>query len=216
MNRKGTDYSKIADRYDENPIRHRIETDPDIGKLLEKSSGDVQILDLACGTGIYIVEQRKIYPTDQIQWHGIDLSDAMLEKARRKLSDIDLLVGNAETLPYDDSFFDLVVCRYAFHHFEDKSAVLKEVARILRPDGIFRMENICPEHMSRSWVYNYFPETKRVDEDRFWNAYAIFDALSECGFEIRININCTIVQLKNMTMTSSSKKLSFATCPSST
>lgn len=192
INRQRTDYSKIANRYDANPMRHRIEAEPEIRRLLDASEGVVQILDLACGTGNYIVEQRKTYPTDRILWHGIDLSDAMLDKARRKLPGVDFSNGNAEALPFDGDYFDLVVCRSAFHHFENKRTALNEVARILRPGGILIMRDICPEHMSRSWVYHYFPETKHIDAGRCWDAYTIFDALSELELAVRIDITHTI------------------------
>ncbi len=192
IKKKRTDYSKIADRYDANPMRHRIEAEPEIRRLLDASEGAVQILDLACGTGNYIVEQRKTYPTDRILWHGIDLSDAMLDKARRKLPDVDLSNSNAETLPFDGDSLDLVVCRSAFHHFENKRMALNEVFRILRPGGIFILRDICPEHMSRSWVYHFFPETKQIDAGRCWDAYTIFDTLSELRLEVRIDITHTI------------------------
>ena len=116
----------------------------------------------------------------------------MLERAQTKLPDVDLSLGNADQIPHEDGQFDLVVCRYAFHHFENKPGVLDEIVRVLRNGGVFIMRNICPEKMSRWWIYHYFPETVLADKGRFWDAEKIFAALDERGFDARLEITLYI------------------------
>ena len=192
MRNKRTDYSKIAEVYDDNPVRSQIDPDPEIQSLLSKKTGTICVLDLACGTANYIAEQRRMFPSDRIQWHGLDLSREMLEQARKKLPDVDFFLGNAEELPYRDGDFDLVVCRFAFHHIENKRGAVSEVHRVLRTGGVFIMQNVCPEKMSRWWIHHYFPETVIADRGRFWSADRIFAALDEQGFDVRISISCDI------------------------
>lgn len=186
-----TDYSKIASRYDNNPIRKRYEKDNAVSEQLEKF-GRLNILDLACGTGNYLKAQSAMYRGSPVVWHGIDLSVEMLALAREKLPDFDLRQGTAEALPYSDSFFGMIVCSFAFHHFMKKDKVLKEVHRVMAAGGLFVMRNICPERMLRSWIYNYFPSARSVDDGRFWSAGKIFDSMKTTGFEPEITVTVTI------------------------
>jgi SAM-dependent methyltransferase len=66
---------------------------------------------------------------------GIDLTPAMIEKAREHagslaLSNVDWHIGNVTTLPFPDRSFSVVVSRFAFHHFVDPLVVLREMARV--------------------------------------------------------------------------------------
>lgn len=59
---KTTDYSKIAAKYDDNKLRHYIEKDINIGNICKKNSNQqISVLDLACGTGNYLVKQISEY-----------------------------------------------------------------------------------------------------------------------------------------------------------
>lgn len=56
------------------------------------------------------------------------------------------VVGDAERLPFAADAFDAVTCRIAAHHFPDPEAFVGEVARVLRPGGVFALEdNVAPE-----------------------------------------------------------------------
>ena len=71
---------------------------------------------------------------------GIDLTPAMLEQARalqrqQGLENLTWQEGDVLPLPYADHSFSIVSTRFAFHHFEDPLAVLKEMRRVCRPGG---------------------------------------------------------------------------------
>lgn len=71
---------------------------------------------------------------------GIDLTPAMLDQARaaqhkQGLANLSWDCGDVTALPYPDGSFDIVTCRYAFHHFPDPLAVLKEMRRVCAPGG---------------------------------------------------------------------------------
>jgi SAM-dependent methyltransferase len=59
--------------------------------------------------------------------------------AERSLANADFLTARAENLPFDAAAFDIVTCRLAAHHFSDVDAATVEVARVLRPGGIYLM-----------------------------------------------------------------------------
>jgi ubiquinone/menaquinone biosynthesis C-methylase UbiE len=66
--------------------------------------------------------------------------------AERGLANADFLQARAETLPFEAAAFDIVTCRLAAHHFSDVETATKEVARVLRPGGIYLMvDTLGPE-----------------------------------------------------------------------
>lgn len=138
-----TDYSKIAEKYDKNKYRQEIKQDNDLEEFIYRSGKpEYSVLDLACGTGIYLYNQAKYFENANIQWHGLDASEEMLNIATSKTKDVIFRSGLAEELPYDSQCFDFVVNNYAFHHFHKKPEVLDEVARVVMKDGIFKIHNI--------------------------------------------------------------------------
>ena len=55
--------------------------------------------------------------------------------------------GNPDELPFESDSFDGVICRYAMHHFANRSAVMREVARCLKPGGVFLYSDpVMPAH----------------------------------------------------------------------
>lgn len=177
-----TDYEKIADRYDRNEIRVRIPPDPRIAALADGAA----ILDLACGTGGYLASQAMHFADRKLGWHGVDASVAMLAAAKKKGVPSELKLGTAEALPYADATFDYVVCRFAFHHFSGKAGAVREMARILKPGGAVRIQNLAPELSGDWWLYKYFPEAVAIDEKRFWPLQRLEAALEAAGLSVTI------------------------------
>ncbi len=174
------DYSDIASRYDNNPVRSNIADDP----ILKLSAGlSWRVLDLGCGTGSYIESQSKSGKHQNIEWHGVDPSDAMLNRARTKVSRANFHLGKAETLPFEDGFFDYVTSRFSLHHFDDPRAALRDVHRVLKNDGHFKIVNIAPDQSPNWWIYRYFPKARELDMRRFWPIDQIKSELSHAGFQ---------------------------------
>jgi SAM-dependent methyltransferase len=106
-------------------------------KLLVESSETVArdtVLDVACGPGLVV----RAFAGAASHVTGIDVTPAMIARARELvlgLSNVTLDIGDVNQLPYEDGEFDIVVSRYAFHHFQDPRAVLGEMKRVCRPGG---------------------------------------------------------------------------------
>lgn len=96
------------------------------------------ILDVGSGTGINLFEAARWFGPTRLLC-GIDISPGMVEIARVKAATLGLpaqiIVGDAEQLPYPDALFDLVISNSVFHWFADKSRALSEMRRVLRPGG---------------------------------------------------------------------------------
>jgi SAM-dependent methyltransferase len=93
-----------------------------------------RVLDVACGTGAVTAEAlRRVGPNGDVV--GLDRSEDMLAVARRKMPALDLLEGRAEALPFDDETFDAVTCQFGLMFFDDRERALREMRRVLRPEG---------------------------------------------------------------------------------
>ncbi|NWF90821.1 MAG: methyltransferase domain-containing protein, partial [Ignavibacteriaceae bacterium] len=114
------EYSKIAKRYDKNPVRLQQPKEKYIDELLKTKKGKLCFLDLACGTGNFLKAQKKYFKDSRIHWYGCDKSMEMLEIAKSKLSGVDLMIADAAKLPYQSNYFDFVSCNWAFQHFTNK------------------------------------------------------------------------------------------------
>jgi ubiquinone/menaquinone biosynthesis C-methylase UbiE len=91
-----------------------------------------RVLDVGCGTGIM---SAKLAATGR-QVLGVDLSTAMVRRARRKrTANLDFMMGDAEQLPVKDEMFDAVVNLISFHHYPHPDRALAEFHRVLRPGG---------------------------------------------------------------------------------
>jgi demethylmenaquinone methyltransferase/2-methoxy-6-polyprenyl-1,4-benzoquinol methylase len=91
------------------------------------------VLDVAMGTGLIAQAALPIVGAKG-EVIGLDLSEAMLKEARRKL-DIPLIQGTAEALPLADESVDFVVMGYAIRHIADLDACFNEFRRVLRRGG---------------------------------------------------------------------------------
>jgi ubiquinone/menaquinone biosynthesis C-methylase UbiE len=91
-------------------------------------------LEVAVGTALNL----PYYPED-VHVTGLDLSPEMLEVARERAAemrrDIDLREGDAHALPYDECFFDTVVCTYSLCNIPDPQRAVNEMKRVLKPGG---------------------------------------------------------------------------------
>ena len=93
-------------------------------------AGD-RMLDACCGTGDLAVAARR----HGAQVVGLDFSERMLERARRKAPDVEFVQGDVLALPFDDASFDSVTVGFGVRNVEDLDAGLRELRRVLRRGG---------------------------------------------------------------------------------
>ncbi|HEX6033784.1 MAG TPA: methyltransferase domain-containing protein [Anaerolineales bacterium] len=92
------------------------------------------VLDVACGTGVLArAAANRVGPKGSVT--GLDVNDGMLAIAERKAPHIQWKQGRAESLPFDDDSFDAVVSQFGLMFFEDRSAAIHEMSRVLSPGG---------------------------------------------------------------------------------
>jgi SAM-dependent methyltransferase len=89
-------------------------------------------LDAGCGDGRYLAALAAELPE---RVAGVDISERILETARHRTT-AELRQSNLESLPFEDGAFDLVLCTQVIEHVLDARAAVRELARVLRADGV--------------------------------------------------------------------------------
>jgi SAM-dependent methyltransferase len=112
---------------------------------VEPLDTDMMVLDVACGAA-HVAEQLAPHVRQVV---GVDLTGSLLELGAERLrrtssSNVLLQEGNANTLPFVDASFDLVVCRGSLHHFPHPERPVEEMARVCRPGGRVVVSDMVP------------------------------------------------------------------------
>ncbi len=134
-------FAPLAPRYDAMATLLSFGQDPRWRSTMVRRVAGVEprlVLDVACGTGAVI---GKLTTSTDAHVVGVDLSEPMLGRARRRFSRnargsrVHLVRARAERLPFADATFDAVTFTYLLRYVEDPAATLRELARVLRPGG---------------------------------------------------------------------------------
>lgn len=125
-------------------------------RLFPPAAG-MKVLDVGCGTGSHLL----LYKQSGCEVFGLDCSSAMLRVAREKLGpEASLHLGDAARSPFPDAAFDLVCSTLTLHEMApaSRTAVLKEMKRITRPDGRLLLVDFHPGKRSfpKGWLTRAF------------------------------------------------------------
>ena len=126
----------------------------------EISSQDT-LLDFACGTGEYA-----IFAAPKVKYvHGVDISTGMiaiaLKQANKKnINNINFLCHPVEQVPFKNKSFSIVICRSAFHHFEEYDKIFDEMTRCCRNGGRISIQDIVAH--SDEKIDRFFEEFEKA------------------------------------------------------
>jgi ubiquinone/menaquinone biosynthesis C-methylase UbiE len=106
--------------------------------IIGRDQRKLRLLDIGCGTGRFLDLVKQVWP--RLPSLGLDLSEPYIRHAKRHLSRwsrINLMVGNAESIPTPDASFDVVTSIFTFHELppEVRRTIFGECARVLKPGG---------------------------------------------------------------------------------
>jgi demethylmenaquinone methyltransferase / 2-methoxy-6-polyprenyl-1,4-benzoquinol methylase len=91
-----------------------------------------RVLDAACGTGDLAIADRKAGAAEVT---GLDFSERMLERARRKAPELEWVQGDMLVLPFGDGSFDAATVGFGVRNVADLELSLRELRRVLRTGG---------------------------------------------------------------------------------
>jgi demethylmenaquinone methyltransferase / 2-methoxy-6-polyprenyl-1,4-benzoquinol methylase len=120
-----------------------------------------RVLDVATGTGMVATALVRRYGCQVV---GLDQSREMLSGAQAKLdadprlaSRIELVRGEAESLPFGDGEFDHLTFTYLLRYVEDPGATLRELARVVKPGGrIGSLEFMLPPNPIARFLWQVY------------------------------------------------------------
>ena len=139
------------------------------------------ILDVGCGHGRGLAALAARAQRGRVV--GLDPSELMVEIASRrnrrliKANRVQVMVAEAETLPFPDGAFDKVLCVHVVYFWADLNVALTEIARVLKPGG--RLALLFRTSADTSAV-QAFP----ADVYRFPTLAEMVDALAGAGFSV--------------------------------
>ncbi|MCL0064541.1 methyltransferase domain-containing protein [Dehalococcoidia bacterium] len=90
-----------------------------------------RLLDVGCGKGLFL----SVAESRGVQAYGVDISKTAVERARIISPACKIVIGLGEELPWKDNYFDYVTCFGSLEHFIDPAKAVREMVRVLRPEG---------------------------------------------------------------------------------
>jgi SAM-dependent methyltransferase len=180
MSPRFVDYDRIAESYDRRYDLNRLDG---VARALEESlarTGVERILDVGCGTGRWLAE---LAPRANLAV-GLDLSLGMLLRVPVEDGREALVCGSGESIPLADSSIDFVTCVNAIHHLGAPSSFVFDAERLLRPRGALAVVGLDPHPGRDRWyLYDYFPEARGLDLQRYPSAEQLRTWMTASGLE---------------------------------
>jgi ubiquinone/menaquinone biosynthesis C-methylase UbiE len=93
-----------------------------------------EVLEVGCGTGVLTRVLAGLPTVDRVV--GVDIAEALLDRARELAPDIEFAQADARSLPFGDGSFDVVVFDSTFSHVPGPEQAVAEAFRVLRPEGL--------------------------------------------------------------------------------
>ncbi len=183
------EYTALAPIYD---LRWSAYLDASL-RLTLRTVGDLpaeRLLDVACGTGRLLELIAKRPNVSELV--GIDKVPAMLDVARQRLGQrATLLECDAVQLPFGDESFQLITSTSALHYFEDADAILREMRRVISPDGNLVITDWCRDFFSMSMLNCVLPWTHHAHVHTY-SSIELQQCLAHAGFAIKSTIRTKV------------------------
>jgi ubiquinone/menaquinone biosynthesis C-methylase UbiE len=148
-------FSRQAELFAHSPELHGDEQLKLLVDAARPQPGDAS-LDIACGPGTVVAA----FAPHVRHATGLDATTAMLEQAKvlaaeRHITNVEWHVGDVYALPFGDGAFDIVTCRFAFHHFETPAKAFAEMVRVCRVGGrIVLCDGIASADTAKAAAFN--------------------------------------------------------------
>ncbi len=171
-------YAKNSALSNEANLKHIIE--------LTAPSDTDRLLDIATGTGFLAFEFAK----HVFEVIGIDFTEEMLAiakqyKADNNIKNVAFESADVESLPFEDNCFDLVSCRFAFHHFLRPEKAMSEMTRVLKHGGKLVLSDITSsEDIKKSEYQNEMETIRDPSHVKHYRPSEIVQMLNNLGFDI--------------------------------
>lgn len=149
-------------------------------RLADIGPGQV-ILDVGSGTGVLIPFILQAGPPTRLV--ALDTAAAMIEQLRKKQFPpvVEIVQGDIQQAPFADATFDRILANAVFPHLDRPDLALRQMRRILRPDGILAISH----PRGRRWVNAHHRTHAAIAQDILPPGAVLARRLASLGFNIR-------------------------------
>ena len=175
-----------------------IKDDAHLSLLLDLVSGGKynKILDIGTGTGYLAFPLAEQFPTASV--YGIDIADVIVEKnnatvKEKNIPNLSFQVFDGIKYPFSDESVDLIVTRYAFHHFPDVVNAIQQMNKILVKGGKVLVSDPMRNENDDNRVIDNFMRVKKDGHIQFYSSNELDKLFTENGF---IKENQVITDMK--------------------
>jgi ubiquinone/menaquinone biosynthesis C-methylase UbiE len=139
-------------------------------------------LDVGSGTGRFTPALARAFGPVT----GIEPSVRMREIAQEQPQHprVRYLAGSAEDMPVPSASADYALMFLSWHHVQDKPMAVRELARVLRPDGLLLLRANFSDHHPRPWWLEHFPRGYEVDASLFQPLHEVIAMFSSTGWRV--------------------------------
>ena len=158
-------------------------------------NADMKILDLGTGSGYLSFPIAKKY--SNISVIGLDIVEKALEVNRfrakeEQIRNISFITYNGIEFPFSDSEFDMVISRYALHHFPDIQKSISEVSRVLKRGGFLFVSDPTPNANDTSRFVDGYMQLKKDGHIKFYTKEEWLQICGKYGLQIKKSFDSTI------------------------
>ena len=173
------EYHELASTYDQRWFSYISRSLEQTLRRIDLRPGE-SILDVGCGTGALL---SRLYASDStLLLSGVDPVPKMLKIAKQKLGNTAVLKqGFAESLPFSDRTFTLVISTSAFHYFREPTTALAEMKRVLTENGRIVITDWCGDYFT-SRICNFLSRKFRPEHYRIYDEKQLRDLFHQSGF----------------------------------
>ena len=117
---------------------------------------------------------------------GIDISQGMIEKAKNNsigIPNVDFYQASADDLPFNNDYFDTVICSNSFHHYLQPIVALKEVKRVLKPNGKIHILDITADDFFIRWIDSRVRSRREEEHVKFYGTTEYADMFAQAGLK---------------------------------
>jgi len=178
-------FTKTAEAFSTYAVRDTPEVLDEKVEFIKPQATDFA-LDVACGPGALVLA---LAPRVRFA-RGIDLTEEMIRRARRfqlekNIPNAAFARGEAERLPYPGAAFDLVTCQCSLHHMPRPELALKEMVRVMKPDGrLAIIDTLGPESDSKFDLHNRIEALRDPSHTLSLRLTTFLEMFEKCDLEI--------------------------------
>lgn len=142
------------------------------------------VLEIGCGQGVGTKYIQKYFEPKSIR--AIDLDPQMVKRAKRRVRDpnITFEVGDASDLSFKDASFDAIFDFGIIHHIPNWEDSLRELYRVLKPDGQLILEDLSIETFEKNFLGKLIKPLLKHPYDQMYKRQVFYSTIKKVGFKV--------------------------------